>query len=139
MSNSVIECDFATFDLSKRSLITQRIKNICPTEAQIEEYFKILDSSMASVNGDFVLLSMGSGIKFDSTKTIIHFFKGIRKIERKYINEYKKAFIVGISLKNKLLLPLYNIFARPIAPRVYVATEEEGIDLASLEMGIPYY
>ncbi len=139
MSDSIKECDFATIDFSKQSLIIQTLKSIRPNEAQVSEYLRLLDHAMASMNGDFVLMSVGSDVSFDTFKTTIRFFKGIRKIERKYAQSYRKAFVVDIAIRDRLLLPIFNIFARPIAPRVYVDTVEEGIDLASIEMGIPFY
>ncbi len=78
-------------------------------------------------------------MKWASIKTIIYLGKGIFNLDKTYANRIQLHAFVNPNFLLRMLIPIFNLFARLEGHQVCTKTKEEAIDWISLESGIPFY
>ena len=134
-----IESACAIVDLSRLPLITQTVKAINPTIAQTQDHLDVAERILQNTTGPLYIISDMKAMKWANIKSIIHLGKGIYHLDSTYSGRIQLHVFVSASRLLRMLIPLFNIFARLEGNQICTNTIDEAIDWISLETDIPFY
>ncbi len=136
---TTIESPCATLDLSRLSLIVQTVKDLNPTIEQTQEHLELIERVLQNTSGPLYIISDMKLMKWVNIKTIIYLGKGIFNLDKNYVNRIQLHAFVRPNFLLRMLIPLFDLFARLEGSQVCTKTKDEAIDWISLESGIPFY
>lgn len=136
---SKIESDCAIVDLTRFPLVVQTVKDINPSNDQVQKHLDVAEYVLSNTTGPVYIITDMKAMKWTSIRSIIFLGKGIYKLDNRHAGRIQLHVFVSTGRLLRMFIPLFNLFARLEGNQICTNTMDEAIDWISLESGVPFY